>query len=135
MLPVLMILFDLFLYYSRIHYQLSLCKLIVPNVVYWLCFSILNCSYLCPGPIAMTAFLQASRFCASSVSSWCSFISLRTCPSTSVWAFLEVSSLPHSSLLLTLQHSYRTRSQLKLIDFRLDCVLYWTLTSVYKCTL
>ena len=26
---------------------------------------------------------------------------------------------------------FRTRSQLHLIDFRMDCLSYWTLTSVY----
>ena len=35
-------------------------------------------SYPCLGSIAMTAFLHASRFCASFGSSWCCFKSLRT---------------------------------------------------------
>ena len=35
-------------------------------------------SYPCPGSIAMIAFLQASRFCASFGSSWRCFISLST---------------------------------------------------------
>ena len=35
-------------------------------------------SYPCPWSIAMTAFLHASRFCASSGSSWCCLRSLRT---------------------------------------------------------
>ena len=34
--------------------------------------------YSCPGPIVMTAFLHASRFCASFGSSWCRLKSLRT---------------------------------------------------------
>ena len=33
-------------------------------------------SYPCPGSIAMTAFIQASQFCAMFRSSWCSFMSL-----------------------------------------------------------
>ena len=47
---------------------------------------ILKCSLLTclpllipfPGSIAISAFLQSYLFCASFVSSWCSFISLRT---------------------------------------------------------
>ena len=39
----------------------------------WLCRS-----YPCPGSIAMTAFLHASRFCASFGSSWCCLKSLHS---------------------------------------------------------
>ena len=48
----------------------------------------------------------AMLLCASFGSRWCSFI-LLLCPSTSVWAFLDVSSLPLSTLLLPLQRSCR----------------------------
>ena len=58
-------------------------------------------SYPCPGSIAMTAFLHASRFV------WAlgrvGVVSNRSAlgPSTSVWAFLEVSSLPPSLIVVT----------------------------------
>ena len=59
------------------------------------------------GSIVMTAFLHTSLFCASLGSRGCFSYRTALCPSTSVWALLEVHDIPTSSLLLPLQHSCR----------------------------
>ena len=64
-------------------------------------------SYPFPGSMVTIAFIQASLFCASFGRACVLSYRFILCPSTSASAFIEVSSLPPSSLFLPLKHYCR----------------------------